>query len=54
MSTLILFSRMAMSMGSACREMAVISVRAIILHKHCPYSETRRMRAADNVPHRVW
>ena len=54
MSTLILFSHMAMSMVSACREMAVITLRAIILHKHCPYSETRRVRATDKVPHRVW
>jgi len=54
MSTMILFSRTAMSMGSACREMAVISLRAIILYKHYPNSETRRVRAADKVPHRVW
>jgi len=53
MSTLILFSRMAMSVVSACREMALIFLRAIILYKHGPYSETRRVRAADNVSHRV-
>jgi hypothetical protein len=41
-------------MGSAYREMAMISLRAIILYKHCPYSETRRVRAADKVPRRVW
>jgi hypothetical protein len=45
---------MAMSMGSACRKMAVISLRAIILFKHGPYSKTGRVRAADKVPHRVW
>jgi len=43
-----------MSMGSAYREMAVISLTAILLYKHCPYSETRRVRAADKAPHRVW